>query len=120
MSKSTRRHRAPKPVEPSMDEVAQRDFPAVATKADIDESERYYDEMWGIRRRVMLISLSRSRAELLEGFTANDDGPDVLLSMVEEINIYIGHLDDMRKVADTAVARLLCVGHAIIEQGEKP
>jgi hypothetical protein len=116
MNAKTRRARAKPTAEPTMDEVAQRDFTALVTEAQIEESEREYNSIWGMRRRVMLISLARSRDQLLEGF-GSGDGPDTLLNMVEEINLYKDHLREGAEIADTAVSRLLCVVHAIIEMG---
>ncbi|WP_341645429.1 hypothetical protein [Thauera sp. SDU_THAU2] len=93
------------------------DFPAVLTADDVRSSESGYEASWGDRRRLMMLSLTRSSEQLRVG----GGGPDVralLLEMAGEIAAYRDHLKSGLDVAELAIQRLEAVALSIVQGGE--
>ena len=106
------------PAEPyDFSEMQKVEFDAALTRKDVEESERNYNTTWGVSRRMTLMFLTSSRTELLERF-GKDDGPDILLDTVNQINEY-KHLQCLIDLADSAEARLLCVVSMCLEGKEE-
>lgn len=99
------------PAEPTSNEelhrLAQHDFEAALTQDELNESEAQYNETWGVKRRITLLALSRSKADLVLNFGKQENGPDVLMEMIEHIYEFRDHLRNTIELTDTASARLL-------------
>lgn len=94
--------------EHEMQELAALDFDPVFT-----DEEAKYNELWGMRRRMMLATLCRSPEFLLERLEKDSEGACVALNMADHIAEYQKHLEAGIKLAETAVARLKAVAAAI-------
>ena len=91
-------------------------FQPVFTEDQVRQMEANYNESWGVRRRLVMITLARSAAQLAEGF-ANIDG--------EAYSELLGHFDDFKnhckagiELAESASARMLAVGMYIADTTE--
>ena len=93
------------------------DFPAVLTADDVRSFESGCEASWGDRRRLMMVSLTRSSAQLRVG-GGGSDVPAVLLEMAGEIAAYRDHLKSGMEVAELAVQRLEAVALSIVQGGE--
>ena len=105
--------------EETMQLLAEHDFDALLTMAQIEEFEANYDETWRPLRRIALIVLARSKTQLVEGF-GDGEGLDVLLDMMEHIGDYQDHLKSSLEVTEMAFDRLLSVMHACTHRGLTP
>jgi len=83
-------------------------FAPFFTTEDRDQSEANYNQTWGVRRRVLMGFLSVSSDQFLDNLRRED--PEILLTMVETICEYRGHLLIATHLADTALDRLVAVG----------
>lgn len=88
-------------------------FDAVFTREQIGEYESEHNATWGVSRRTTLMFLSLNKAEMIEKF-GKDDGPDVLLDSVEIIQEYKEHLEAEIKLAEAAIARMICAASVLI------
>jgi len=86
--------------------MAGHDFAAQITMREVQEAEAAYEERWGVKRRIALISLTRTKVELVAGFTKGDNGPELLMEMIEHVQDWAAHLRDGLDVAEAATARL--------------
>lgn len=102
--------------EPAQEPATGADFPAVFTEEQVHEAEADYERRWGMRRRFMMIALSRSGAELRACFTPVQ-AHDALVNMADEIVAFREHLESGLRLADTALERLKAVAVAIDEGG---
>jgi hypothetical protein len=75
-------------------DIAQHDFEAALTQDQINEIEAEYNATWGVKRRITLLALSRSKADLVLNFGKQESGPDVLMEMIEHIYEFRDHLRD--------------------------
>ena len=91
------------------------DFAAVLTDAQINDYEATQARVWGIKRRVTLLALARSRQQLVDGF-GKANGPDTLLEIIEHVSDWEKHCKANAAMASTAVARLICAASAILER----
>lgn len=89
------------------------DFGPVFTAEQIDTIDADCNEKWGQKRRMTLAVMSRSKAQLVEGFGV-DKGPDVLLDLLEDVMDFRNHMKDCLEMADSACARLLMVSEIVI------
>lgn len=103
------------PPDQILDELATVQFDAIFSEDDVRAQEAEYNETWGARRRMMLITLARSRTELLNGFGATEDGADTALDLAETLQDYKKHLEAGVELAETARTRLLCIAAAVSE-----
>jgi len=93
----------------AIESVAEQDecaFDALLTREQVGQLEdtaRSFDPA----RRVAAITLTRSKAQLLDDIDV--DAAKALLLIHEQISSYIEHLDSMREMATTALARTLVV-----------
>lgn len=92
------------------------DFTAIMTEAEVRQGEDRWNGSGevAINRRITMHSLSRSRAQLVEGF--RDDvanGGVVLLETIERIGDYVSMLELALQFAKTAQARLFTVGDVL-------
>mgnify|MGYP001153632328 CR=1 FL=1 len=94
-------------------EMKNVEFDAVFTREQIEEYESEYNTTWGVSRRTALMFLSLNKAEMIEKF-GKDDGPDVLLDSVEIIQEYKEHLEAEIKLAEAAIARMICAASVLI------
>lgn len=99
------------PATPTTDEelhhMAQHDFEAAFTQDQLNEIEAQYNETWGVKRRITLLALARSKADLVLNFGKDENGPDVLMDMIEHIYEFRDHLRNTIELTETASARLL-------------
>ena len=91
------RGRAPKPI-----------FKPQITKAEVMGKEAEYDKEWGFRRRVTLLTLTMTQAELMSKLTSVE-AAKAHLAWIEEVQAYLRHLKTMTELAEAAQARLLFV-----------
>ena len=96
-------------------ELGKITFDSVLTDQQVEEFEAAQTE-WGPKRRCALITLARTRQQLVDGF-GSGDGPDVLLEMIGHVSDYEKHCKALAELAATAVARLMAVAAATIEKG---
>lgn len=117
MTAPSRRTRAKtKPTqETDLAELGRITFDSVLTDEQVEEFEKAQTE-WGPKRRCALITLARTRQQLVDGF-GSGDGPDVLLEMIGHVSDYEKHCKALAELAATAVARLMAVAAATIEKG---
>ncbi len=91
-------------------------FKPVFTKDQVFHMEADYNESWGVKRRLVMITLTRTPAQLAEGF-ATIEG--------EAFSELLGHFDDFRnhckagmELAEVARARILLVGMYVADTTE--
>lgn len=94
--------------------MAQHDFEAELTQDQVNKIEAEYNHTWGYKRRITLLALSRSKADLVLNFGKDENGPDVLMEMVEHIYEFREHLRNGIELADSASARLLVTCSALM------
>lgn len=112
------RTRKPKQETTTPDDLAELGkvtFDSVLTDQQVEEFESAQTE-WGPKRRCALITLARTRQQLVDGF-GSGEGPDVLLEMIGHVSDYEKHCKALAEMAATAVARLMAVAAATIEKG---
>lgn len=117
-SKKRTTSRTPKTTARDVKELAalgNNEFDAVVTQEQIQGYERSQDEMWGTKRRVAMIALSRSKKQLIKGF---GDGVETLIEMIDHINEWRDHMKGQIEMAEQATARLLIVSSAILYGNE--
>lgn len=90
----------------SVAEQANREFTALLTKADVRKLETTAGS-FGINRRIAAYSLTRTKQQLSEHMDATR--VKVLWKMQAEIADYREHLDNMREMANAALARIFVV-----------
>lgn len=96
-------------------------FKAVFTDEQVKSFEADHNETWGVKRRLTMITLSRSSKQLMDGFApmiAEDDG-EAFSSLLDQINDYRDHMKAGVELADAAMARLLWVGKYVTDS-KKP
>lgn len=91
---------------------AELDFQPAMTPAEVFSAEAEYNETWGVKRRIAMVTLTKSRAELTACFLSVDKGVDAMFSMIEEITELRDHLKAGASLAESAIARLLIAGQA--------
>lgn len=94
--------------------MAQHDFEAELTQDQINKIESDYNETWGVKRRITLLALSRSKAELVLNFGQLEDGADVIMEMIDHVHEFREHLRNGIELAESASARLLIACSAIL------
>ncbi len=114
-SRRTRAKAKPTQETPDLAELGRVTFDSVLTDEQVEEFEKAQQE-WGPKRRCALITLARTRQQLVDGF-GSGDGPDVLLEMIGHVSDYEKHCKALAELAATAVARLMAVAAATIEKG---
>lgn len=117
MSAKTARSRKSKPTQEATDlaELGKLTFDSVLTDQQVEAFDAAQTE-WVQSRRCALITLARTRQQLVDGF-GSGDGPDVLLEMIGHVSDYEKHCKALAELAATAVARLMAVAAATIEKG---
>lgn len=86
-------------------EVESCDYDAVMTMQDVEEVEKKYtDPLSGVSRRVTMMCLTKSREEHVQAFL---DDPDVIRTMIDQIEAYRKELEMFVEFADAAHERLL-------------
>lgn len=68
-----------------------------------------------INRRIVLSTMARSGAELVEGFR-DESSHDALLNMIEATSGYIDYLEAVIDIAKAASARLIVAGEVIASE----
>lgn len=85
-------------------EVEPCDYDAAMTMQDVEEVEKKYaDPLSGVSRRVTMMCLTRSREEHVQAFV---DDPDVLQTMLDQVEAYRNELEMFMEFADAAQERL--------------
>lgn len=91
-------------------------FQPVFTEDQVRQMEADYNESWGVRRRLVMITLARTAAQLAEGLRDIDG---------EAYSELLGHFDDFKahckagmELAESASARMLAVGMYIVDATE--
>lgn len=87
-------------------------FEAVFTGQEINDFEARLNEEWGAKRRLVMITLSRSSESLIDGFSPSiaEDGGAVIMELMDQISDYQSHLKAGVEMAEAALTRLLLVG----------
>lgn len=101
--------------------IGQHEFEPALTDDQVQEYESTQNELWGSKRRLAMIALSRSKTDLVKGF-GKDKRADSLFEAIDHINGWSDHLKGQIEMANAAVARLMIVASAIVhhnnDQGE--
>lgn len=97
--------------------MAQHDFEAALTQDQINAIEADYNETWGVNRRITLLALSRSKADLVLNFGKQEDGPDVVMEMIDHIYEFRDHLRACLEMTESASARLLITCSTLMTKG---
>lgn len=95
-------------------------FKAPFTKQQVEEIEAKHNTTWGMRRRVLMATMSLSSKEMIDGFSPllSEDNGDAYIEMFQMIKDYRQHLQDSVELADAAMARLLLVGKYLSDQAD--
>ena len=96
-------------------ELGRITFDSLLTNEQVEKIEAAQAQ-WGPIRRCALITLARTRQQLVDGF-GSGDGPDALLEMIGHVSDYEKHCKELAEMAATAAARLMAVAAATIEKG---
>lgn len=93
-------------------------FKAPFTKQQVEEIEAKHNTTWGVRRRVLMATMSLSSKEMIDSFAPliSEDNGDTYIEMFEMIKDYRKHLEDSIELADAAMARLLLVGEYLSDK----
>ena len=115
---ATRKISKARQIKAEMEETASHDFEAMISSARMKKiEEACAGNSWGIKRRIMLASLSRSKEQLVTAIRA-EGGPEVTEQAIELINDYRKHLQTGIELADSATARLIvAVAAAAVAEG---
>lgn len=92
------------------------EFEPLFSATAAEDAESHYNQSFGVKRRAMLVVLSRSKAQMVESFGKTADGEDGLLLTLEWLHDYREHLLAFAELADIAAARLLVVGSVLAER----
>jgi hypothetical protein len=97
-------------------------FKAVFTDEQVKSFEAGHNETWGVKRRLLMMTMARSSKEMLENFAplVTDNDGDAFFELYEQIKDYRDHLKAGVEMADAAMARLLWVGQYIANREENP
>jgi hypothetical protein len=87
-------------------------FEPVFTKKQVSEFEEKYNSEWGTKRRLLMLTLSRSSDELLAAFD-EDEGIEGITALMEQILDYEGHLTAGLELVESAKARLFAVANQL-------
>jgi hypothetical protein len=109
---------APESSTDCIDELHLIDFEASMTMQQLHDSEVGYDELWRPKRRIALLALTRTKADLVASFTKSDSGPELLMEMIEHVQDWASHLKDGIDIAEQATARLTVACATAINQEE--
>ena len=93
-------------------DLAGENFEPVFTLEQVNEFERNYNESWGVSRRCAMITLVRSKKELIDGWKSLNDN-DAILLLINQLIDYRKHLEIGIEITNTALARLLIVGENV-------
>lgn len=96
--------------------IANIEFEPALTFADLECIEASYDKTWGVARRVMCAVFTRTREELVSGFTGDDENQETMFAIIDHITAYEEHMKAGAAMAQTAIARLLAAGLASAER----
>jgi hypothetical protein len=92
-------------------------FDSLLSDAQVEEFEAQQAE-WTKSRRLMLLALNGASEKLVASFNSGD-GPDEILELIGNANAYKAHCKTLVEMAEIAVARLIAVAAACIEQGSE-
>ena len=88
------------------------EFEPIFTIEKMKKQEAKYNETWGVSRRCAMVTLARSKHELLEGFN-NVNYDDSFFHLIEQLTDYRKHLEAGIELTNCAIARLFVVGEII-------
>lgn len=91
-------------------------FQPVFTEDQVRQIEADYNEEWGVRRRLVMITLARTAAQLAEGF--RDIEGEAFSELLGHFNDFKAHCKAGMELAESAEARMLAVGMYIVETSE--
>lgn len=91
-------------------------FKPALTQEQVRQIEANYNETWGVRRRLVLFTLTRTPTQLAEGF--RDADSETFMELVKGLDAFKEHCKDGAKLADSAHARMLAIGLYIAENYE--
>lgn len=88
--------------------------PAQMTQAQIDQVDHlYYDDNDAIARRMALVCLTRSGAELIDGVKKNPEYGEELFEVSKIINTYSKRVRALAEMMDAASVRLMLASAAV-------
>lgn len=102
-----------------LDGIASNDFEAALTPQEVEEYEASQNTTWGVKRRITLITLTQSKAEMVLNFGKDDKGADVLLDMLDHAREWKDHLQAGIDLSECAMARIIVACSAISMQQEQ-
>lgn len=98
-------------------------FEPAFTEEQVYKAEDEYNTTWGIKRRIMMLVLSKSgksMADMLESMLSEDETAEAYFSMIEQLNDYEKHLKAGIELAQAATARLLMVAQHVAGNEVEP
>lgn len=98
-------------------QLARLNFEPLLTREEVDDYEKTQNATWGVKRRIALAALTRSRDQLRDGFCMGDS-PELLPQAIVEISEWETHCKHNAELASTAVARLIAAYTAFAEVGK--
>ena len=87
-------------------------FNPIFTNEQNSNFEQEYDKTWGTKRRLLMITLSRSSEELITAFDG-DEGTEVMTSLMEQLIDYEDHLKAGIELVESATCRLFAVANRL-------
>lgn len=111
------------PTPPPDDDLAQiaiTDFDPALTPKQVEDYEADQSHVWGIKRRIALACLTKSKAELVSNVTQLDNGTDVLFELIDHAKAWMDHLQAMAELAGMAHARLCVTCATILHSSSTP
>ena len=106
------------PEHDDLDDLATIDFEAEMTQEQVKEYETGQNEVWGMKRRITLISLTRTKAELVAGFSDTENGVEMLMEMIDHVHEWRDHLKASLGLAEAASSRLIVTCAAAMKHQE--
>ena len=107
--KTTSKKKATALTDKQMADIAAISFEPVMTKDEVFAAEARYEKTWGLSRRIAMMTLTRTREELIDGFADDPEFDQTLMEMIDHIEHYENHLKAGAEMAGAAIARLACV-----------
>ena len=107
--KTTSKKKAKVLTDKQIADIAATSFEPAMTKEQVLAAEAKYEKTWGYSRRIAMMTLTRTREELIDGFADDPEFDQALMEMLDHIEHYENHLKAGAEMAGAAIARLACV-----------
>lgn len=92
--------------------IARLTFQPELSVEQFRQSESEYNRTWGVQRRMMLLTLTRTKDELAQGFRDAADAGEFVAQMLEDLEAYKQHMRDGLNLTESAISRILIAASA--------